>query len=251
MKFSALTKAIDILNLLLTERDMLTVLDISKSLEMPRSSAYKYLAVLREYGFVDYDKQSRVYKLGFKFLEYASLVQSQIRVDKFALPYMRKLAREVKETVILSVLLNNVAYCLERVEHESGIVFSMQRGTHLTLHSGASAKVLLAFSPDDEIDDFLKNTKLVAYTENTITDPSELKKDLQEIRKKGYAYSDQEVDVGARAVAAPIINSDLHLVAGLCVAGPIHRMKDEKLKNVRKMVVNSAEKISEGLTRQA
>ena len=104
MKFSALTKAIEILDLLLTERDMLSVLDISKSLQMPRSSAYKYLAVLRDYGFVHYDKQARVYKLGLKFLEYTSLVQSQIRVDKIALPYMRKLSREVKETVTLAVL---------------------------------------------------------------------------------------------------------------------------------------------------
>jgi DNA-binding IclR family transcriptional regulator len=248
VKFNTLVKAIEILNLLLKEQDLLSVSHISKSLQMPRSSIYKYLSVLRTHWFVDFDERSKAYKLGLKFLEYSSLVQSQIRIDKTALPYMKKLSKILKETVILSVLLNKVAYCLERVEHESGIIFSMQPGTNLPLHSGASAKILLAFMPDDEIETFLREAELVAYTENTITDPIELKKNLRQIRRKGYAYSDEEVDIGARAVAAPIVNHEINVIAGLCVARPFHRMSDEKIKKAKTLVTKYANDITESLT---
>lgn len=250
MKFNTLNKSIEILDVFLKKGSMLKVAEISNSLTMPRSSIYKYLAVLREHGFVDYEKQTGSYKLGIKFLQYASLVQSQIRIDAVALPYMRKLSNEVKETVILSVLLNRVAYCVERVGHESGIVFSMQRGAHLPLYSGASAKVLLASLPDEEIDALLRETEMIAFTENTITDRQKLKENLMEIRRDGYSYSDQEVDVGARAVAAPILNDALRLTAGLCVAGPIQRMDDLKIKKVTRLVIKYAKDISEDLTKQ-
>ena len=250
MKFNTLNKSIGILDVFLEKRDMLKVAEISNSLKMPRSSIYKYLAVLREHGFVDYEKQTGVYKLGIKFLQYASLVRSQIRIGEVALPYMKKLSNEVKETVILSVLLNQVAYCVERVEYESGIIFSMHRGAHLPLYSGASAKILLASLPDEEIDALLRETKMTAFTQNSITDCQKLRENLMKTRRDGYAYSDQEVDVGARAVAAPILNDELRLTAGLCVAGPIQRMDDLKIKKVTKLVIKYAKDISENLTKQ-
>jgi DNA-binding IclR family transcriptional regulator len=157
---------------------------------------------------------------------------------------MRQLSKLGGETVILSVLSNGVAVCLERVESEKGIVFSMERGAHLPLHSGASAKILLAFLPDDEIRSFLKRNNLERYTDNTITAPEELWKNLMEIRRTGCAYSDQEVDVGARAVSAPIFNHENRMIAGLCVAGPVQRLDDKKIKELKKLVVEYAEKIS-------
>ena len=77
-----------------------------------------------------------------------------------------------------------------------------------------------------------------------------LRKNLAEIRRDGYAYSDQEVDAGARGVAAPILNDEFRLTAGLCVAGPIQRMDDLKIKKVTELVIRYAKDISEALSRQ-
>lgn len=244
MQFASLHKAIDIIQLLLDRQEFLEFNEISKALDMPRSSAYKYLAVLRERGFLDYETNTKRYSLGLKFMELGSLVKSQIRIDQVALPYMKELAQSMKETVILSYLSSGVAYCLERVGPESGLVFSMQHGAHLPLYSGASAKVLLAQLPDSEIDEILKRVKLVPLTPNTITDPAELKRNLREIKNQGYAYSDQETDWGARAVAAPIVSSKLGITAGICVVGPAQRMDGEMLKKAQKLVIESARKIS-------
>jgi DNA-binding IclR family transcriptional regulator len=85
--FKSLLKAIDILNLLLRKRIMLSPYEISGSLGTPRSTTYKYLAILREHGFVDYDKESGRYKLGLRLFEFGSFVKSQIEIDKIAIPY--------------------------------------------------------------------------------------------------------------------------------------------------------------------
>jgi len=248
MQFASLHKALNIIQLLLDRQEFLKFSEISQALDMPRSSAYKYLAILRERGFLDFEPNTKRYRLGLKFMELGSLVKSQVRIDQIALPYMNELAQAMKETVILSYLSSGVAYCLERVGPDSGIVFSMQRGAYLPLYSGASAKVLLAQLPDSEIDEILKRTELVPLTPNTITDPEELKQNLREIRTQGYSYSDQETDWGARAVAAPIVNSKLGIIAGICVVGPTERMGNDRLKKAQRLVVESARKISQKIS---
>jgi DNA-binding IclR family transcriptional regulator len=249
MQFTSLHKALDIIQLLLDHKEIMDFREISESLNMPRSSAYKYLAVLRDRGFLDFEPNTKRYRLGLKFMELGSLVKSQIRIDQIALPYMKELAEVMKETVILSYLSSGVAYCLERVGPESGLVFSMQRGAHLPLYSGASAKVLLAQLPDSEIDDILKRVTLTSFTPNTITDPEKLRQNIREIKTQGFAYSDQETDWGARAIAAPVVNSKLGIIASLCVVGPAQRMSGKKLEKAKKLVIESARKVSGKLSK--
>ncbi|PKN70808.1 MAG: hypothetical protein CVU54_03995 [Deltaproteobacteria bacterium HGW-Deltaproteobacteria-12] len=243
MSFNTLAKSLDIMDLLMKTKVNMNVTEISKELKMPKSTTYKYLAILRDKGFLEFDNTAGTYMLGFKFLEFASVVQSQSQLDKIAYPHMKKMYMEVKETIILSVLKFGKAYCLERIEGEGGIVFSMQRGSHLPLHCGASAKVLLAFS-DEDIDYILGEEKLTKYTPYTITDPEVLKKHLREIKKAGYAFSDQEVDIGARAISAPIFNKQEKLAGALCIVGPVHRFSEERTKVLKKRVIDYAKTIS-------
>ena len=244
MSFNTFTKAVEILDLFLAKKTALGANEISDSLGIARSTTYKYLSILKEHRFLDYDSETNKFSLGFKFFEFGALVQSQISIDKIALPVMTKLHNEVQETVILSALINNEAYCLERVGNESGIVFVMQRGSHLPLHCGASSLVLLAFSDDEDIDRFLKNAELKKYTANTITDPNRLRKRLAAIRKAGFACSDQEVDIGGRAISAPIFNHLGNIYAGLCVVGPIQRMTDDRIEKIKNLVIQYASEIT-------
>jgi IclR family KDG regulon transcriptional repressor len=242
-----LEKGIQILDLFLKARTSLGLPEICDAFSMPRSSVYRYLAVFKKHGVVEHLKERGKYQLGFRMLEYASLVQSQNPLNKIALPYMRRLSNEAEEIVFLSVIANMAAYCLERVEYDRpdrGIIYSMQRGKHLPLYCGASAKVLLAFQPEEEIESYLAETKLTKYTNNTITDPQKLREDLAKIRKVGYAYSDGEADPGARGLSAPIFDYKGKVVAGLCVAGPTHRMNKRNISKLKNIVVQYANDIS-------
>jgi DNA-binding IclR family transcriptional regulator len=103
---------------------------------------------------------------------------------------------------------------------------------------------LLAHQDDAFVDAMIKNVGLVALTENTITDPVRLKNELKLIRNRGFAYSDSEVDYGARAAAAPVFDFTGRIVAGIAVAGPKDRINDEKVKQLIDMVTDCAAKIS-------
>jgi DNA-binding IclR family transcriptional regulator len=117
-------------------------------------------------------------------------------------------------------------------------------GDTLPLHAGASSRILLAHQDDAFVDAMIKNVGLVALTENTITDPVRLKNELKLIRSQGFAYSDSEVDYGARATAAPVFDSKGRIAAGITVAGPRDRINDEKVKQLIDMVTECSAKIS-------
>jgi DNA-binding IclR family transcriptional regulator len=134
--------------------------------------------------------------------------------------------------------------CVEKIESPRRIKLSVAMGDTLPLHAGGSSKILLAYQDESFVDAMIKNVGLVALTENTITDPVRLKNELKLIRSRGFAYSDSEVDYGARAAAAPVFDSKGGLVAGISVAGPRDRINDEMIKQLTEMVTECGRKIS-------
>ena len=135
------------------------------------------------------------------------------------------------------------AICLERVESSESIRFSLfQPGWALPIHAGAGPKVLMAHLPEEEWDRIISKG-LKKYTPNTITDPKALKAELREIRRRGYAFSDQETESDVWAVAAPIWTGTEEPVAALAVAGPAFRLDRREVPALGKLAVQYARKI--------
>jgi DNA-binding IclR family transcriptional regulator len=162
---------------------------------------------------------------------------------------MTSLAASVDEAVLLTRRSGSQVVCVERVESTHPIRLSYERGQVLPVHAGASAKVLLAFSEPHEIDEALDGARLPKLTPETITDKRDLRRQLREIRARGYAISDGEADVGVRGVAAPIIDTSGRVAAGLSVAGPAFRLGDDRLSEVISEVTTAARTIGERLSR--
>jgi len=244
-QFKSLLRAIDILDLL-EQNAALSVTEISDLLSFPRSTTYKYLAVMRECGVVDYDPGLEKYKLGMKLFELGTTVQNRIVVHKIARPYLEELSNELGETVGLTVLDRNDALYVEKVEPESTelMVFLSRKVIRFPLHAGAASKILLAHLEDEKIETFLKTQKLVKYTGKTIVDPDKLRKEIKGIRKAGYAFSEEEIDLGVRALAAPIFDHEGRIAAGLVVFGPAQRIDDHKKEKILKAIFECSKKIS-------
>lgn len=243
MTFNTLTKSLKILDLFLTANPGEN--DISRIMKIPRSTTYKYLSILRQYRLLDYDPKSRQYMLGPKFLEYSRARYFNSTIDKIALPILRRLYNEIRETVTLDVSTNHKYYTLEIVQKEEGIGFIAHPQSDLPLHCGASGQVLLAFSEKEDIESYLKAAKLKKYTDKTITDKNRLKKKLSEIKKTGYAYTKGEVVAEGWAIAAPIFNHLDKICAALCVLGLIQR--NDKTDQIKQLVVKYANEITETL----
>ena len=244
-QFKSLLRAIDILDLL-EEKAALSVTEISDILAFPRSTTYKYLAVMRECRMVDYDQILEKYKLGMKLFELGTAVQNRIAIDRIAHPYMEELSDLLGETVGLTVVDGNHALYVEKVEPGSSntMVLLLRKGIRFPLHAGAASKILLAYQRDERIEGFLKTQRLVKYTEKTIADPDKLRKEIRAIRKAGYAFSEEEIDLGVRALAAPIFDHEGKIAAGLVVFGPAQRIDDQKKEKILKSIFECSKKIS-------
>jgi DNA-binding IclR family transcriptional regulator len=219
---------------------------ISQGIDIPKSSVYRYLNTLIQESILEYDPATKKYELGLKILELGATAYHQMELRKIAIPFMKELAKKTIETVYLAALNRDRAICIERIESDHPIRLSINRGESFPLHASATARILMAYLSDEEQDRIIKKG-LKKFTDYTITDSHKLRKNLMEIKKQGFAFSDQELDMGAKAVSAPIFDFFGRAIAGLSIAGPVHRFAGKKVAEYRDLVVDYSRKISSKL----
>lgn len=244
----SLAHGLNILFLFDTAHPSFTVAEMSKRLKYSQSKAYRMIRTLVRYNLIQENPGTARYSLGLNALRIGLLAQQSLNLSQVARPFMKELVSLAKETVLLTVVNGSRAVCLERVESEGAIRYTLfQPGASIPLHCGASSKILMAYLPEEEWDRIIAKEGLRRYTSNTIARKGQLKTHLREIRRKGYAFSDQEIDRDVRAIAAPILNATGQLVGGLSVAGPAYRITMKKVNILRKLVITYAQRISNQL----
>jgi len=244
----SLAHGLEILLLFDASTPELTVSEISRRAGFSQSKTYRLVRTLIRYGLLQENDGTARYSLGSNVFRMGLLAQRNFSLPAIARPLMKELSLLTKETVLLTAIVGTKGTVLERVETQEAIRYSVfQRGAYLPLHCGASTKILLAYLPETEWDKVIAKERLRRYTKNTITDKEQLKTHLREIRTRGYAFSDQEVDRDVRAIAAPILNTTGGLVAGLSIAGPAYRIAKKKVGLLGKLVMDYAQRISDEL----
>jgi DNA-binding IclR family transcriptional regulator len=243
----SLEKGLDILFLFIEERPSLTVEEISSRSRLPKSTCYRFLNTLKKKNVIEFDGVSGKYKLGVRLLKLENAIHNSMRIVEISIPYLQELSDLSGETAQLVVLNKNEGVCVERVESTATLRVMPDKGTPIHLHSGASGKVIMAHLSPEEKDRIIKEKGLRRFTANTITNPDVLRKELDEIRKRGYAVSDQEIYQGVKAVAAPIFNSRGKITASICVAGPRERVTAKKVTLLVSQIKEAARNISNQL----
>jgi DNA-binding IclR family transcriptional regulator len=200
--------------------------DIANTLDIPLSTAYRYLRQLREGGYL-YDVDG-YYCLGTKF-QSGSERREAGHLVHVAAPILRTLTEFTGEASILTVRVQTSVLCLDRVMPPRRYLLSFQRGSIRPLYAGASATVLLAFAPDDVIRVVL-NGEIKRFTSHSPSKES-LPAKLATIREQGFAITYGEVDADMRAVAVPAFRGKT-CVCAISVAGPANRMTDDRLDTI-------------------
>ena len=140
---------------------------------------------------------------------------------------------------------------IEKVEFEqnsASLRMASRVGFRNPIHSCAVGKVLLADFSDEALDHFLTEKNLMKRTENTMTDPVQLKEHLKLVRKQGFGIDDEENEKGIRCVAAPIRNGAGKVVAAISISGPAFRVTKKVIQeSLKKEVMETALKISQRL----
>jgi DNA-binding IclR family transcriptional regulator len=239
----SLRKAIRVLECFSLQEPRLSLSEIARRAKLPLSTAHRILATLREAGVVEQEGERDLYRLGLKLLELGSMVLANMEVHREALPFIEELVRETGETVHLGVFDGTQVVSIEKMESTRGLA------SHVTIGKGAPAyctgvgKALLAFQPDEVIGQVCR-LGLSRFTPQTITDSRNLRKELAQVRRQGYAVDNTEHQADVRCIAAPIRNHAGEVIASLSVSGPATRITKDRIAPLATRVREVALKLS-------
>lgn len=240
-----------ILDILAQSAQGISIRELSSNIGLPKGTTHRLLSSLSYFGYVRQESKTRNYFLGLKFVELGQILLSQLDLRKEAEPFLRDLAERTKETIHLVILDRNEIVYIDKVETDqnpSGLKMASRIGLRNPAHSSAVGKMILSNFSEEELQSFFKEKSLLRRTENTITDPIQLREHLKSVRKQGYAVDDEENEKGIRCVAAPIYNEIGKTVAAISITGPAFRITRKIIQEtLKKEVMETAFRISQGL----
>lgn len=216
---------------------------LAEAAGLNKTSVYRALRTLMESGFVEQDPETQKYRLGVGVLGPAAHYLSKVDFRTAARPLVEEFVRRRGETVTLGIPYGDELVFIDRVIGSNDAVFYCDVGRHLPLHCGAAGKAVLAWLPDERREAYI-SSGLSSRTPKTITDPDALRAELEGIRRQGYAVSDQEVDLGIRAVAVPVFDFSGQVAGGIAVAGVAARFDEDAIERFAAELVQIGREVS-------
>ncbi len=221
----------------------LGVTEIAQELGISKAVVHRILNSLRIKGFIEVDPVSRRYLLGPTALAVGLAFLRHVDVRDLARPVLRDLSEKTQETATLSIRSGWHRIYIDQVTPPREVKMTVPLGRSFPLHAGSSSKVLLAYLPGDEIDEYLSTVDLEPLTDLTITDPYQLLDELAEIRSKGFAVSMGERQSGAGSVAVPILEHSGRPIASTSLCGPVERFRKEA-EEAATLIVEAGKRLS-------
>lgn len=242
-----LDRALSILELLSRHPAGLIKSELARDLEISPNTVYRITTTLLDRGYLESCQRTRRLRLSNKMMDLrlAGVVDRSI-VDA-SWDVMCELRDVTTETVHLEALLDGEGVVLEEAEGSHSLRFTVDLGTRFELHAAAPGKVLLAFSIDEERAGLLGKLSFTRYNRRTIASRAQLLRELDSVRKRGYALDRAEVVDGIHCVSAPIFGADGSVAAAITVTGPISRLPEKMFAKTGRQVVEHAGRISRRL----
>lgn len=241
---NALTRGLIILETIL-EKDSIGITEMSKILEVNKSSAYRLISTLEERGYVMQEPSTSKYRLGPKLIIFGDKALKNLKIREVARPYLKKLTEATSETSHLCILSQNQALFIDQELSSERIGVNTYIGMSEPIYCSAVGKALVSFLDEDRRKEIISLLSFEPFTPKTITDPVVLEHELGKTRERGYAFDDEELSVGLRCIAAPIFNHNDKPIASIGISGPVTRIQLDKLAKYIDAVMAAAKGISE------
>lgn len=217
-------RALELLELLGSARDPVGIVQLARTLDLPASTAHRLCRSLVRAGFIVQDPATGRYTVGPNLLRVAANRAAEAQLGPQAEELVRHLRTQVGETTFLAVPRHDSALVVAVAEAEDWLRASPAPNDLLPLHATAAGKLLLAYSPAGWLSAWLDRAELPRYTERTVVSPEQLRRQLEEVRTRGFAVEDQEFALGVGSLAVPVRLWDDRAVAALAVVGPTRRL---------------------------
>ena len=200
--------------------DELTVTELAARLKLPKSQVSRMLGTFRDAGWVSQNPKSRAYSVGLKAYAIGARFINANRMTREALPTLRSMVDRTGHTATLSVLDGHRPLYVLGIEAPVFVEFGSLAGSYFPVHATAPGKVLAAYAGERQLARMLA-LGLPRVTPHTITDPTELRRHLAQVREQGFAASVGERTPGIGALAVPVFGAQSQFLAALGIVYPV------------------------------
>jgi IclR family acetate operon transcriptional repressor len=238
---AVLGKALDLLDALDGD-EALTLTELSARAGIPKPTVLRVLANLEERAYVERDDHGQ-YRLGMRLLQLGARKSAGLDLRTVARPEMKALHAEFDETVNLAVPADDGIIYIDILQSPRGLRMAATVGMRDHYHSSALGKAMMASWPEGRAESFLGGA-LGRKTDRTVATIDELMLELDDVRLKGFAIDDEENEVGARCVGAPIFDHRGDCVGAISVSGSAGRLTDDRIALLADRVRAAAASIS-------
>jgi len=244
----SVSRALAILELFSDKRPALSVSEIADLTGLNRATCYRFCQTLRSLGYLEEIDQRR-FRPGLKAVGMAHAALRSRELPELAAPYLQELRRSTGETVNMGLLDGLEVVYVARIESDHLISLRMYVGSRLPAYASSLGRAMLAFMPEDEAAAIIERSDRTPVTANTLTDPRRLMAELAKIRQRGYAVNQEEIAIGLRGVAAPILSASERPIAAVNISIPRPLDKPGEIEKVlAPQVMETAQAISSLVT---
>ncbi len=240
-------RALSLLELLAKYEDGLGLMELSYQSNLTKSTVHRLLHTLIENGYVKQNEENGPYHLTLKMFQLGVKTVERMDILKISRPYLQRLKDRFGEVIHLVIRDDQEIVYIDKVETDHTIRMYSNIGKRGTLYSTSVGKAMLAYSHDDILHELWNNMHIEQKTEYTITTWLEFLKEIQRIRKNGYALDQEENELGVKCIGVAILDYTGLPVGAISVSGPIQRMTDSKMDEITKEILEVKKEITREL----
>jgi IclR family KDG regulon transcriptional repressor len=240
----SIIRAFSIIEYLAGCEDWVGLRTLARDLGIDASTAYRFLASLKELGYVTQDPDHSRYQLTLKFAWLSAKVLDKVQLRHGALPFLEDLRGITNETTHLAVREGNQIVYIAKLDAQQPMQMRSRIGDRGYLHSTALGRAILAHLPLRDLEALLPRLETPILTKNTITNLDALHDELKRVRERGYAIDNEENEVGIRCVAAPVFDHVGQVAGAVSLSGWTISMTLERVAQLSGVLLNSCGAIS-------
>lgn len=245
----AVERALQLIEVFARSRDPLSITDLAKTLDLAPSTVHRLVQTLMTLDYVVQYAESKRYGVGRGLAEVTRTMLLKYEFASQAQPFLEQLVEKTGETASISALYGSSAIYLKQVESKNIMRVSNGVGSIVPLHNTAAGKIFLADFAPRTLRDTLKHTGLEATTQYSIGTRKALDKELEQIKKLGYAVDNEEFTIGARCIATALRGSSGTVIAAISLSAPSSRFALEKIAEYADLMLETTETFARQLRR--
>src|SRR5580692_1321587 len=218
--------------------------DLAVRTALSSSNVDRLLATLEKRRFVQFDRTESKWHVGAQSFSVGATFARRRNFTAQAIPYLRKLGDQTRETANLAVVDDEKIIVLTRIESREIMRSLTKVGGRVAMVASGVGKAVLATYPDDDVSAIIRRHGMPRLTEKSIIRASDLFRELAAVRRQGYAVDDEEARMGLRCVAAVVFNDCSEPLAAISVSGMTSRVTEERLPELGKAVCEVARELT-------